>query len=307
MSAIREEGTEAEPIQVLYTLHHNMNALDFAGPLQVLQTALYDNEDEGKCGFTRSKYAQLTFNLEDKAFDATFVGPEEHTMASQGCSYRAHMSYKEAYKRLKEFDVLVVPGGGWEEIIKNKSEPLGLIRAFADLQEHNSAKERTILSVDTGSLFLAHEGLLQGLSATTHPDQYIKLELLAQESAQKDLDTRTEVLEGERYVVNQGRFDLGENPDDNPYVFKKTMRKMSSARKGSEVRRQSNAQRESIVRRATMRLGGMRVITSGGSTSGIDASLYLVSALVSHESAQEVSRKMQFNWVKGVVVDTIDV
>ena len=41
----------------------------------------------------------------------------------------------------------------FEEVIKNNAEPLGLVRAFADLQEHNSAKERTILSVDTGSLW----------------------------------------------------------------------------------------------------------------------------------------------------------
>lgn len=227
-------------------------------------------------------------------------------MTSSGASLRAHMSYKDAYSRLKEFDVLVVSGGGFEEIIKKKAEPLELIRAFADLQEHNSARERTIFSVDTGSLFLANQGILQGLSATTHPDQYIKLEILAQESAQKDLDTRTEVMEGERYVVNQGRFDLGDNLDDNPYVFKKG-RKGSAARKGSEARKMSNARRESIVRRSAMRLGGMRVVTAAGSTCGIDAAMYLVSALVSHESAQDVSKKMQYVWQKGVVVDSIDV
>lgn len=48
MSAIREEGAEAEPIRVLFTLHHNMNALDFVGPLEVLSSALHDVNDEGK-------------------------------------------------------------------------------------------------------------------------------------------------------------------------------------------------------------------------------------------------------------------
>lgn len=47
MSAIREEGADAEPIRVLFTLHHNMNALDFIGPLEVLATALNDTKDEG--------------------------------------------------------------------------------------------------------------------------------------------------------------------------------------------------------------------------------------------------------------------
>jgi len=232
-------------------------------------------------------------------------------MASSGTSFRSHTTYKDAYKALKDYDVLVVAGGNTEDILKNKSEPLGLIRAFADLQEHNSSKERTILSVDTGSLFLAHEGILQGLAATTHPDHYIKLELLAQESAQKELEARTEVLEGERYVVNQGRFDLGEDLENNPYVFKKNPGRKGSTtgnvRKGSEARRMSNARRESIVRRSTMRLGGMRVITAAGSTCGIDAAMYLVSALVSHESAQQISDRMQYSWQKGVVVDSIDV
>lgn len=232
-------------------------------------------------------------------------------MTASGTSFRSHMTYKDAYKQLKDFDVLVVAGGNWEHVTKNKEEPLGLIRAFADLQEHNAAKERTILSVDTGSLFLAHEGILQGLSATTHPSNYINLEILAQESAQKDLDTRTEVVEGERYVVNQGRFDLGDDLENNPYVFRKNPARKGSisgaVRKGSEARKMSNARRESIVRRSTMRLGGMRVVTAAGSTCGIDAAMYLVSALVSFDSAQHVSNKMQYEWKKGLVVDSIDV
>lgn len=294
MSAIREEGADADPIRVLFTLHHNMNALDFTGPLEVLASALNDVKDE-----------------EDKAFDCEFVGTGENVMASSGTSFRSHMTYKDAYKQLKEFDVLVVAGGGHDEILKENAEPLSLIRAFADLQEHNSSRERTILSVDTGSLFLANQGVLQGLSATTRPEHYIKLEILAQESAQKDLDTRTEVMEGERYVVNQGRFDLGDSLEDNPYVFKKpgtaVGRKGSNVRKGSEARKMSNARRESIIRRSSMRLGGMRVITAAGSTCGIDAALYLVSALVSYESAGAVAEKMQYEWRKGVVVDSIDV
>jgi transcriptional regulator GlxA family with amidase domain len=67
------------------------------------------------------------------------------------------------------------------------------------------------------------------------------------------------------------------------------------------------SRRESIQRRAAMRLGGLRVITSGGVTSGIDAALYLVSILEDEECANEVARIMQHNWVKGIVVDGLDV
>jgi transcriptional regulator GlxA family with amidase domain len=67
------------------------------------------------------------------------------------------------------------------------------------------------------------------------------------------------------------------------------------------------SRRESIARRQEMRLGGLRVITSGGVASGMDAALYLVSILASEESANEVARFMQLTWTKGVVVDGIDV
>lgn len=107
----------------------------------------------------------------------------------------------------------------------------------------------------------------------------------------------------------------------NPYIIKKARdgttitsegpntagaRRKSIARKGSNAWRESR-RRESIARRASMPLGGMRVITTGGVTAGLDASLYLVGSLVSHESALEVARVMQYTWVKGVTVDAIDV
>jgi len=287
MSAIHDTDSN-EPIQVLMTMHDNMNLLDFAGPLQVLTHAQHNFSDP-----------------ETKAFDVTFVGPAQEVLTAQGLTLGAHISYKEAQKRVKEFDVLVVPGGQAMDILKKKAEPTLLVKAFAEAQTADPARERTLLAVDTAALFLAQQGLLQGLGATTHPDFYIKLEKECQEAAARDMGERTDVME-ERYVVNNARFDLGEDLEENPYVFKKG-RTSSRARKGSLARKESNARYENLVRRQSMKLGGMRVITSGGTVSGIDASLYLVSALVSHESAQEVARLMQYDWVKGVVVDAIDV
>lgn len=62
-----------------------------------------------------------------------------------------------------------------------------------------------------------------------------------------------------------------------------------------------------MARRAAMRLGGLRVITAGGISSGVDAALYIVGALVSEEAAEVVARYMQWTWQKGVVVDGVDV
>jgi transcriptional regulator GlxA family with amidase domain len=56
-----------------------------------------------------------------------------------------------------------------------------------------------------------------------------------------------------------------------------------------------------------MRLGGLRVITAGGVAAGLDAALYLVSAMVSEETALEVARLMQITWTKGTVIDGLDV
>ncbi|RMD40260.1 hypothetical protein DV735_g4861, partial [Chaetothyriales sp. CBS 134920] len=284
MSAIQESGDASEPIQVLVTLHDQMSLLDLAGPLEVLSLACHNVSDP-----------------ESKAFDITLAAAEKHVMTAAGVSIEAQTSLNEASKRLHEFDVLLVPGGNVLEMLgdskKNPQEeeeqqqPLKIIKAFAELQTRDPTRERTLLAIDTAALFLARLGLLQGLAATTHPDYYIKMEKLCQAAAARDTQERTDVME-ERYV--------------NPYVFRKaaaaTRKGSSSARKGSIARKESNARRESIVRRAAMRLGGLRVITTGGPASGLDAALYLVSAVVSLDSAQEVSRFMQYTWVKGVVI-----
>lgn len=248
----------------------------------------------------------LTPSKETKAFEPTFVAAEEHTQSKQGASFRASISFKEAYTRLSEFDILIIPGGGTEEVLKTKSEPLGLIKAFSDLQKKHPDRERTLMSVCTGSLFLAQQGILSGLSATTHPDFFTKFEKINSEVAQRDLAERADIVE-ERYVVNNLRFDLG-NPEENPYVRRKSdARRPSMGRKGSNAWKESNTRRESNARRASLRLGGLRVITSGGITCGLDASLYLVSIMVSEEAAAEVTRIMQYEWKKGIVVDGIDI
>lgn len=225
-------------------------------------------------------------------------------MTSAGAAIEAQIPIKEVLTDLSDYDVLIVPGGNALNVLENDAEPLNLISKFAELQRKDPTRERTLLAVDTASMFLAKLGLLQGLGATTHPDYYIKMEKYCQEAAAGDTQERTDVME-ERYVVNHGRFDVDEDDEENPYVFKK--KRGGPARKGSQARKESNARRESIVRRAQMKLGGLRVITTGGPSSGLDAALYLVSALASHETAQEVARVLQYTWVKGVVVDAIDV
>ena len=269
--------------------------------------------------------------LETKAFRTLFCAGQENTVSAQGASFRAHMTFEEAMKRLPEIDVLVIPGGSTDAVLKGKGQPLPLIKQFAELQKRNPNRERTLMSVCTGSMFLAEAGILAGLSATTHPDYITKLEILCSNVAMRDMAERCDVVD-QRYVVNNLRFDLGENEEENPYVmtrkeYKEHKRRKSSlanppspveerangarrpsaARKGSMSWKASNTRRESVLKRMNLRLGGLRVLTSGGVTSGIDAALYMVGALVSDDAADEVARVMCHRWVKGVVVDGTDV
>ena len=217
--------------------------------------------------------------------------------------------YDDALEDLNEFNIIIVPGGNYETVLEKKLQPLGLIKAFVELQKKDPSKERTIMSVSTGSFFLAAQGALQGLAATTHPDYYTKFENLCQDAARRGDLEQTDVME-ERYVVCNARFDLGENEKENPFIFQKrpaplAAGRKSSARKGSFAFQEA-VSRESVIRRSNLKLGGLRVITAGGISAGLDASLYLVGAMVSHER-EEVARVTQYQWSKGVVVDGLDV
>ncbi|KAL8658962.1 MAG: hypothetical protein Q9202_007342 [Teloschistes flavicans] len=293
MSAVAEttEGP-IEVIQVLFALHLGFGAQELCGPLEILSKALHKIHDPNT-----------------KAFDCTFASVSQGVTSSSGLTVKADIDIKTAHEDLNEYDVLIVPGGdGVDDVLKKNAEPLELIKAFAQLQTSDPSKERTLMSIGTGSLLLAQAGILQGLAATTHPDYYTKMEIICKDAARRGDLEQTDVME-ENYVVNNARFELGEKLEENPFVLSKRPdgRRKSIARKGSNAWKESVKRRESNARRATLKLGGLRLITSGGITSGLDASLYLVAAMVSHESAQEVARVMQYTWNKGVTVEGIDV
>ncbi|MCJ1353834.1 MAG: hypothetical protein MMC33_003821 [Icmadophila ericetorum] len=294
MSAVEETADgPIEVIQVLFALCPNYGLQEVAGPIEVLMNSLHKINDP-----------------KTKAFECTIVAGSQGITSSSGVTIKADIDYADAHESLDEYHVLIVPGGkGVEDVIKKDAEePIKLIKAWTELQIKDTSKERTLMSIGTGSLLLGQAGILQGLSATTHPDYYTKFEIICKEAARRGDLEQTDVME-ENYVVNNARFELGENIEENPFVLSKKpdARRKSIARKGSNAWKESVKRRESLARRATLKLGGMRVITSGGVTSGLDASLYLVAAMVSHESALEVARVLQYQWNKGVTVEGIDV
>jgi len=290
MSAIADTKDKSEPIKVLFVLHEGFDTLDFVGPLEIFSHAKHNIKDPAT-----------------KAFQFTIAAEKSAVVSTQGVTFKADIDLEDAHEDIEDWDILVIPGGNSDPVLKADTEPMNLIKAFAELQKKDPSKERTLFSVCTGSLFLAQAGVLQGLAATTHPDYYTRMENLCVEAAKKGDLERTDVME-ERYVVNNARFDLGEDLDENPFILdrKPDRRRMSIARKGSDAWKLSR-RRESLVKRSNMKLGGLRVITAGGVSAGMDAALYLVAALVSIDSAQEVARVTQYNWVKGVTVEGIDV
>ncbi|KKA30327.1 hypothetical protein TD95_002261 [Thielaviopsis punctulata] len=292
MSAHKSSAVADEPVEVLFALQPGFDLLDFSGAYEVFAEALHEQDDPNS-----------------KAFECTIACAESQAVSKQGARIAAQITYKEAYERLSDFDVVVVVGGDIDNILKAKTEPMPLLRAYTEVQKRDSSRERTVLAVCTGAMFLAAQGLLSGLAATMHPDHMTKFEHLCSYAAVCNNVERTEVMDDERYVVNNLRFDI-DDEDSSPYIHTKSEqsgRRGSHGRKGSMSFKGSNTRRESTVRRAAMRLGGMRVITTGGMSSGVDASLYLVSALVDEESANAAAKAMAWNWQKGVVVDGLDV
>lgn len=156
-----------------------------------------------------------------QAFECTIASAEPKVLSSQGVVVGSQVSYKEAYERLGDFDVVVVVGGSTETVLQEKAEPLHIINAFSELQKSDPRRERTLMSICTGSEFLAKQGILAGLSATTHPDYLTKFERLCSENATHNLAERTDVIDDARYVVNNLRFDLGDE-DENPYIRRKS-------------------------------------------------------------------------------------
>jgi len=122
-----------------------------------------------------------------------------------------------------------------------------LIKAFASLPKKADGSTRVLLSVCTGSLFLAEAGVLVGLTATTHPRHYGKLRELTDGKG-------TKVLE-ERFVVNK--------------VDEKK---------------------------------GLKIVTAGGVSAGLDASLWLIGDVAGRESLERAAEAVQHAFRDGVVI-----
>jgi transcriptional regulator GlxA family with amidase domain len=227
-----------QPLKVLLPIHPKLDALDFVGPLEMFSHTRFPAPSESSQG--------------PKAFQCTITASEALTSSTQGVTFSRDIDISEAHRRLSEFDIMVIPGGGTPGVLENGSEPLTLIRAFATLPKCEDGRVRILLSVCTGSLFLASQGVLKGLTAGTHPNFIGKLQEICNQQGAGVESTR---VVDERYVVNR----VNER--------------------------------------------GLRVVTSGGISCGLDATLWLVEHVAGQTAKEQVEHYTQYAWRKGLVID----
>jgi putative intracellular protease/amidase len=253
--------TPGQPLKVLLTLHHALDALDFVGPLEILSHAHFPAAPNSP---PTHPAAARHSSPSTKAFLTTVAAVSPLTQSAQGVTFCRDISIASAYDTLSDYDILVIPGGSAPSVLDSGSEPLGLISAFAALPprhengadgQHDRRKERVLLSVCTGSLFLARQGVLVGKTAVTHPASMEKLERLCQDAeARAENGVAETKIVDERFVVNA--------PDEN----------------------------------------GLRVVTAGGISCGLDATLWLVEHIAGAEARGEVCRITQYAYREGIVV-----
>jgi transcriptional regulator GlxA family with amidase domain len=215
----------AHHFKVLFHLHDRLDALDFIGPLEMLSHV--KNPDGSQ------------------VFDYAVASAYEITTTTQRARFVRDIDIATAYASLSTFDIFMVPGGAAPPVLASKAEPLGLIKAFSELPAGKST--RNIVSVCTGSLFLASQGVLNGLTGTTHWGSMDILRSITKEVAAEVSAAATKVVD-DRFVVNP----VNER--------------------------------------------GLRVITSGGISCGLDATLWLIEDIVGKAAREWCEKNTQYRY-----------
>ncbi|KAF2260669.1 ThiJ/PfpI family protein [Lojkania enalia] len=234
----------------LLILFPGFNTLDVNGPLEVLR----------KSG--RSTIISITIASESPVNTAT-ISIEGAQLVANTCID------KDLINRVAEFDTLIVPGAGPDEIAVQLQKGLDIpffqiITAFASLESHSAPIPRILLSICTGAVFVGSLGLFNDVKfCTTHWAAYAQLQAANDKTANS---------KGKSAKVLQARFvDAGVNEY------------------------------------------GIRVISSGGISCGMDASLHVVRLRADlllgngkgNQEAKQTAELLDYAWrrTEGVVMD----
>ena len=145
--------SHARPLKVLIPLFPDFNTFDANGPIEVLSQANRNNPSGSS------------------VFALTLAADNKLTRSIEGISIARDISLTDALARVEEWDVVLLPGGVRDSILgiiekhqggEENSTLMVLLKKYAEV------KDGLMLTVCTGSLFLAALGVLDGRTVTSH-------------------------------------------------------------------------------------------------------------------------------------------
>ncbi|EPE29414.1 Class I glutamine amidotransferase-like protein [Glarea lozoyensis ATCC 20868] len=226
--------TTPRVLKVLCHVHPSFDPMDLIGPYEIFSWGRHGPDSNPE--------------LRTPAFENFITSGEPNIIAHSKLSINIDLTLEEAYEKLAEFDILLIPGGGSQNVLPTRAEPISLIKTFSELPKREDGGVRTLMSVCTGSLFLAESGVLAGKSATTHPLYTEKLKTILEPQGGK-------VYHEERFVAN---------PIDEEK--------------------------------------GLRIVTGGGISAGMDAALFVIGEVLGKEKMEKAAWTVQYNRREGVVL-----
>jgi putative intracellular protease/amidase len=160
------------PIKVAIYLYPHADILDFSGPTEVYAAGPFDG--------TPAPFAITSFAHHNRIESANVA-----------LTYIPNTTFAEIAPKIEDYDVLVIPGAGFDTIdALNKSaegkELLELLRKFVASKPRQETGKRVLQSVCSGSIILAAAGVLAGRDATTHHLGFDILKQVADEAAGGD-------------------------------------------------------------------------------------------------------------------------
>ncbi|EIM91564.1 class I glutamine amidotransferase-like protein [Stereum hirsutum FP-91666 SS1] len=251
-------SSAASPLEkVLLLAYDDMNTLDWAGPLEVLSMATTPSG---------SPVFEVTIATVSSSPNTTSPLPSVQTAERGIITPHVNIASRspDLPQILEGYSTLVIPGGPVSTLLRLANDTSGpiieLIRAFAALPPKDArGYERIIFTICTGAFHLPATGILRRSSAAKR-----EIQLVTHWSARDELrglaDKYTD--KGCRVeVLNDKRFvDAG---------------KLLGTGEGGE---------------------GVRLVTSGGVSAGMDAALYVTERRAGTECAKGSAKMIETVW-----------
>lgn len=254
-------------VNVLIPIFPGFDLLDLTNPLHVLGRGVAES---------------------DKVyFHFTIASNTEYTESSEGVTIKADVSFEHVTELVAGYHILIQPGGPIDKIAAYRGDEttlhrhLRLIDHFTTLSPI-SGEPYMLFSVGTGALLIADTGAFGGMKVTTRVDSLEALHRLCEAARER--------TKGEPATVVPA--PVVQNIETRP-IF----RAVDEQRKKSQAHfRLTQGDPVRWVDGGVNSEYSNRVISCGGGSCAIDASLFLVSELESMERAKEVAREMEYAW-----------